>query len=53
MEMIDEKANVLERCVGCGRCETACPNEAISITIEDSSGVDELIKQLEAHVDVT
>lgn len=53
MEMIDEKANVLERCVGCGRCETACPNDAISITIEDSSGVDELIKQLEAHVDVT
>ena len=53
MEMIDEKANVLERCVGCGRCETACPNNAISITISDSSGVDELIKQLEAHIDVT
>jgi len=53
MEMIDEKANVLERCVGCGRCETACPSEAISITISDSRGVDELIKALEAHVDVT
>ncbi len=53
MEMIDEKANVLERCVGCGRCETACPNEAISIEISDSRGVDELIKALEANVDVT
>jgi UDP-glucose 4-epimerase len=53
MEMIDEKANVLERCVGCGRCETACPNDAISIDISDSRGVDELIKALEAHVDVT
>jgi ferredoxin len=53
MEMMDEKAHVLERCVGCGRCETACPNNAISITISDSSEVDELIKQIEAHVDVT
>ncbi len=51
--MINDKAHVLERCVGCGRCETACPNNAISVTISDSSGVDDLIKQLEAHVDVT
>ena len=53
IEMIEEKAHVLERCVGCGRCETACPNNAISIEISDSSGVDELIKQLESHVDVS
>lgn len=53
MEMIDGKAHVSERCVGCGRCEAACPNGAISITFNDSGNIDELIKRLEAHIDVT
>ncbi len=54
MEMIDEIANVnQERCLGCGRCENVCPNEAISIIINESSGVNELINKLEAHIDVS
>ncbi|MHA2129412.1 MAG: indolepyruvate ferredoxin oxidoreductase subunit alpha [Candidatus Hodarchaeales archaeon] len=54
MELIDDKARVNQkRCLGCGRCETACPNEAISIKISDLSQVHELIKKLEAHVDVS
>ncbi|MFX0057969.1 MAG: DUF362 domain-containing protein [Candidatus Hodarchaeota archaeon] len=54
MEMIDDKAVVnQDNCLGCGRCESTCPNEAISITITDLSYVDKLIKELEAHVDVT
>ena len=54
MDMIGEKARVNQkRCLGCGRCENACPSEAISITITDPSYVDKLIKKLEAHVDVT
>jgi len=54
MEMIDEKARVnQDNCLGCGRCESTCPNEAISIEIKDLSSVDELIKKLEAHVDVS
>ena len=54
MEMISNKAKVNQkRCLGCGRCENACPSEAISITITDPSYVDKLIKKLEAHVDVS
>jgi len=54
MEMIDEKARVnQDNCLGCGRCESTCPNESISIEISDLSSVDELIKKLEAHVDVS
>ena len=54
VEMIDNKAVVNQNnCLGCGRCETTCPNEAITITISDLSYVDKLIKDLEAHVDVT
>ena len=54
MEMIDNKAVVNQiKCLGCGRCETACPNEAVSITITDLSYVDNLINALEARVDVS
>ncbi|MHA1478803.1 MAG: 4Fe-4S binding protein, partial [Promethearchaeota archaeon] len=42
-----------DNCLGCGRCETTCPNDAISITINDLSYVDKLIEDLEAHVDVS
>ena len=54
MEMIDNKAVVNQsNCLGCGSCETTCPNDAISITITDLSYVDKLIKDLEAHVEVS
>ena len=54
MEMIDNKTVVNQsNCLGCGRCETTCPNDAISITITDLSYVDKLIKDLEAHVEVS
>ena len=54
MEMIDNKAVVNQKnCLGCGRCETTCPNDAISISITDISYVDKLIKDLEAHVEVS
>jgi len=41
-----------DRCLGCGRCESACPPEAISISIDQQSRVNELIKTLESYVDV-
>jgi len=54
MEMIDNKAVVnQDNCLGCGRCETTCPNDAISISITDLGYVDKLIKDLEAHVEVS
>ena len=54
MEMIGEIAKVNQaRCLGCGRCVNTCPNEAISINIDDPGRVDELIKKIESHVEVS
>jgi len=54
MEMVGEVATVNQaRCLGCGRCVGTCPNEAISITIDDPGRVDELISKIESHVDVS
>ena len=54
MEMIDGIAKVNQkRCIGCGRCESICPNESVSIEITDLSCVDDQIKKLESHVEVS
>jgi Fe-S-cluster-containing hydrogenase component 2 len=54
MEMHDDKAIVnQEYCLGCGRCEDICPKGAISIDIDDSAYVDELIKVIESYADVS
>ena len=53
-EMIDGKAEVNQkRCLGYGKCETTCPNGAISIFFDDISRIDEFINTLESYVDVT
>jgi UDP-glucose 4-epimerase len=53
MEMIDDKAHIREKyCLGCGRCANTCPNDAISIEIDDKSRLDEFIKKIETYVDV-
>ena len=56
MEVIDGVAVIdregEDRCRGCGRCERACPTEAITITIEED-GVARMIARIESHVDVT
>jgi len=52
-KLIDGKAIIDQnKCLGCGRCEMKCPNEAITITIEDSSCIDELIARIGTFVDV-
>lgn len=54
MEMIDGIANIDEdRCVGCGRCVTVCPNYAISIAFDNPSSINNLIAEIESHVDVS
>ena len=51
--MVDDKVERdLEKCFGCGRCVTACPTEALSITLEEGS-VEKMIARIETHVDVT
>jgi ferredoxin len=49
----DGRAVISEQCVGCGRCVEVCPAEAIALTIEDTSYVDDTVACLEALVDVT
>jgi len=53
MRMADGIAYInQDRCLGCGRCENVCPEKAVSIDIDDSSRVNELIETLESYVDV-
>ena len=42
-----------ENCMGCGRCEKVCPNGAVSVTIDDYSRIDELVKRFEERVDIS
>ena len=54
MEMVDGTAVVNQvNCLGCGRCERECPNDAISIAIDDYRGFDKMIARTESCVDVT
>lgn len=53
IHLVDDRAAISESCRGCGRCVDACPQEAITLIIEDDYSVEETIAHLESLVDVT
>ena len=54
MEMKDGIATVnQDTCLGCGRCERVCQSGAITITLDDPKRIEELIRRIEASVDVS
>jgi UDP-glucose 4-epimerase len=54
MEMEEGNAHVnQDYCLGCGRCERVCSNSAIKITLDNPTRIEELIRRIEASVDVS
>ncbi|MHA1671486.1 MAG: hypothetical protein ACTSV5_13040 [Promethearchaeota archaeon] len=52
--MEDGKGKINQNnCLGCGRSERKCPNDAISITIDDVGNINELIDRIESYVNVS
>lgn len=52
IQMVDEKAVILEDCRGCGNCAEVCPHGAISVLVERSDYTDHAIRRLSEAVDV-
>lgn len=46
-----------KNCIGCGHCESVCPNGAISIIFDDNMNIDEvmdeIIQRYEKIVDIS
>jgi len=53
IQLVDGRAQLGPECRGCGRCVEACPNQAIELTIEDSSFVQQAIERLSPLVDLS
>jgi len=55
--MVKGKAVHTDNCIGCGQCEVACPNDAISIKFDENMDieevVDEIIERYEKIVDIS
>ncbi len=53
IQLVEGSAYINGDCRGCGRCVEICPNEAITLTVEGDTFVDESIRRLALLVDVT
>ena len=54
LQMTNNKTNINPtNCKGCGRCERICPQDAIAVTIDDYSRIDELVARFEKRVDIS
>jgi electron transport complex protein RnfB len=42
-----------EKCLGSGQCERVCPNNVITISLDDPKQLEEFIKRIEKIVDVS
>lgn len=49
----DHRAVITEACRGCGRCVSACPQDAIELTIDDDRFVEKSINRLSTLVDLS
>jgi len=52
MKIIDGQAVVGEECKACGRCAVCCPNDAISISVDNPEYIRQCIDRISAYVDV-
>jgi ferredoxin len=53
LHLVDGRACIAERCKGCGRCATACPEDAIEITIQSDDVGLAAISRISRVVDVS
>jgi ferredoxin len=55
--MVKGKSVHTDNCIGCGQCEVACPNDAISIKFDENMDIDDvidgIIKRYEKLVDIS
>ncbi|RJP26673.1 MAG: hypothetical protein C4536_15440 [Actinobacteria bacterium] len=50
IQVVGGKAVIGEYCRACGRCATACPNQAIRISIDDPGFLEKSYQRIRAHV---
>lgn len=54
INVINDKSEIVDKeCRGCGRCVEICPQQPITITINNDQFIEESIKQISSLIDVT